>query len=125
MNLLKEYRCLSKFVLFVSIYILPTNGVTDQSPSPLSNVKSIKKPRNIGQKGVRNPAKIAGSAKIENRQHRRSVYACSYRDYRENRQVQPHFAGSLRTTERRCHARPRNALCPAQRNTAIHPVLLS
>lgn len=26
------------------IYILPTNRVTDQSPSPLSNVKSIKKP---------------------------------------------------------------------------------
>lgn len=24
------------------------------------------------------------------------------------------FAGSLRTAERRCHARPRNALCPAQ-----------
>ena len=35
------------------------------------------------------------------------------------------FAGSLRTAERRCHARPRNAVCPAQRNTAIHPVLLS
>ena len=35
------------------------------------------------------------------------------------------LAGSLRTTERRCHARPRNVICPAQRNTAIHPVLLS
>lgn len=35
------------------------------------------------------------------------------------------FAGSLRTAERRCHTRPRNALCPAQRIAAIHSVLLS
>ena len=42
------------------------------------------------------------------------TYMRLYRTNRPHRQVRLFFAGSLRTAERRCHARPRNALCPAQ-----------
>ena len=61
----------------------------------------------------------------QNRQLGRYLYARPYRTNRPYRQVRLFFAGSLRTAERRCHARPEMLFCPTQRHSAIHSLLLS
>lgn len=106
-------------------YILPTNRVTDQSPAPLSNVKSIKKPWKHWTERRQKSCVDYWLCRNRNRQYGRGLYACPHWDYRPYRGLRPHFAGSLWTAEWRCHARPRNDLCPAQRKPAIRSLLLS